>query len=149
MERQYEAYYSKHSAWIFLFVAIMIPIAMILSVVFWPDSLSWMRIMIATGFTIIMLILFFVTYKKDGIAIEVTDRNLILHKKTPVMIPLNEITQVSMNDGNGSFDMSIKTQAMKYSIHCFVKEQRIKKDQLITLLKNEGIRVITFDLSSD
>ena len=149
MDKQFEAHYSKHYAWMFLVMAVIIPAALILSVIFWPDTLFWMRILLSIALVTVMLVMFFITIQKDGIAIEVTDGKLILHKKTPIEIPLTDIIQVTMNDGNGSFDITVKTKDGKHSMHCFIKEQRKKKDQLITLLKNEGIRLITFDYSTD
>ena len=149
VEKQFEAHYSKHSAWMFLVMAVIIPTALILSVIFWPDKLIWTRILLSIALVTVMLVMFFITIRKDGIAIEVTDGKLILHKKTPIEIPLADIIQVIMNDGSGSFDMTVKTKDGKHSMHCFIKEQRKKKDQLMNLLKNEGIRLITFDYSTD
>lgn len=149
MQKQFEAHYSKHSAWMFLVMAVIIPTALILSVIFWPDTFFWMRILLSIAFVTVMLVMFFATIRKDGIAIEVTDGKLILHKKTPVEIQLADIIQVTMNDGNGSFDMTVKTKDEKHSMHCFIKEQRKKKAQLIALLKNEGINLITIDYSAD
>lgn len=149
MERSYDAYYSKHPAWMFLVMAVIIPTALILSVIFWPDKLIWTRILLSIALVTVMLVMFFITIRKDGIAIEVTDGQLILHKKTPIEIPLADIIQVTMNDGSGSFDMTVKTKDGKHSMHCFIKEQRKKKDQLMVLLKHEGIRLITFDYSTD
>ena len=149
MKKQFEAHYSKHSAWMFLVMAVIIPTALILSVIFWPDTFFWMRILLSIALVTVMLVMFFITIRKDGIAIEVTNEKLILHKKTPIEIPLTDIIQVTMNDGNGSFDMTVKTKDGKHSMHCFIKEQRKKKDQLMNLLKNEGIRLITFDYSTD
>lgn len=122
---------------------------LILSVIFWPDKLIWTRILLSIALVTVMLVMFFITIRKDGIAIEVTDGQLILHKKTPIEIPLADIIQVTMNDGSGSFDITVKTKDGKHSMHCFIKEQRKKKDQLMNLLKNEGIRLITFDYSTD
>lgn len=122
---------------------------LILSVIFGPDKLIWTRILLSIALVTVMLVMFFITIRKDGIAIEVTDGQLILHKKTPIEIPLADIIQVTMNDGSGSFDMTVKTKDGKHSMHCFIKEQRKKKDQLMNLLKNEGIRLITFDYSTD
>ena len=122
---------------------------LILSVIFWPDKLIWTRILLSIALVTVMLVMFFITIRKDGIAIEVTDGQLILHKKTPIEIPLADIIQVTMNDGSGSFDMTVKTKDGKHSMHCFIKEQRKKKDQLMVLLKHEGIRLITFDYSTD
>ena len=149
MQKQFEAHYSKHSAWMFLVMAIIIPTALILSVIFWPDTFFWMRILLSLGFVTVMLVMFFATIRKDGLALEVMDGKLILHKKTPVEIQLADIIQVTMNDGNGSFDMTVKTKDEKHSMHCFIKEQRKKKEQLIALLKNEGINLITIDYSAD
>ena len=149
MQKQFEAHYSKHSAWMFLVMAVIIPTALILSVIFWPDTFFWMRILLSIGFITVMLVMFFATIRKDGIALEVTDGKLILHKKTPVEIQLADIIQVTINDGNGSFDMTVKTKDEKHSMHCFIKEQRKKKAQLIALLKNEGINLITIDYSAD
>ena len=149
MERSYDAYYSKHPAWMFPVMAVIIPTALILSVIFWPDKLIWTRILLSIALVTVMLVMFFITIRKDGLAIEVTDGKLILHKKTPIEIPLADIIQVTMNDGSGSFDMTVKTKDGKHSLHCFIKEQGKKKDQLMVLLKHEGIRLITFDYSTD
>ena len=149
MKKDFEAYYSKHYAWMFLVAAVILPAALVLSIVFWPETFAWGRILLAIVFTTTMMIMFIITIQKNGIAIEVTDGKLILHKKTTVEIPLTDITQITMNDGNGSFDMSIKTPTQKHRMHCFIKEQRKKKDQFIALLKDNGIRLITFDHSTD
>ena len=149
VEKRFEAHYSKHSAWMFLVMAVIIPTALILSVIFWPDKLIWTRILLSIALVTVMLVMFIITIRKDGIAIEVTDGKLILHKKIPIEIPLADIIQVTMNDGNGSFDMTVKTKDGKHSMHCFIKEQRKKKDQFIVLMKNEGISLITFDYSAD
>ena len=149
VEKRFEAHYSKHPAWMFLVMAVIIPTALILSVIFWPNKLIWTRILLSIALVTVMLVMFFTTIQKDGIAIEVTDGKLILHKKTPIEIPLADMIQVTMNDGSGSFDMTVKTKDGKHSMHCFIKEQRKKKDQLMTLLKNEGISLITFDYSAD
>ena len=149
VEKRFEAHYSKHSAWMFLVMAVIIPTALILSVIFWPDKLIWTRILLSIALVTVMLVMFIITIRKDGIAIEVTDGKLILHKKIPIEIPLTDIIQVTMNDGNGSFDMTVKTKDGKHSMHCFIKEQRKKKDQFIVLMKNEGISLITFDYSAD
>ena len=71
---------------------------------------------------------------------------LILYKKHLIEIPIEDILKISIHDGDGSFDISIKTQTQKLSMHCFIKEQRKKKDEFITLLKNKGVEVVTFDL---
>lgn len=149
MQKQFEAHYSKHSAWMFLVMAVIIPTALIISVIFWPDTFFWMRILLSIAFVTVMLVMFFATIRKDGLALEVTNGKLILHKKTPVEIQLADIIQVTINDGNGSFDMTVKTKDEKHSMHCFIKEQRKKKAQLIALLKNEGINLITIDYSAD
>ncbi len=149
MQKQFEAHYTKHSAWMFLVMTVIIPVALILSVIYWPDSFLGGRIVMAIGFAAVMTVMFIITIRKDGIAIEVTDGKLILHKKTSVEIPLTDIIQITMNDGNGSFDMTVKTPATKYRMHCFVKAQRKKKDQFKVLMKKEGISLITFDYSTD
>ena len=149
VEKRFEAHYPKHPAWMFLVMAVIIPTALILSVIFWPNKLIWTRILLSIALVTVMLVMFFTTIQKDGIAIEVTDGKLILHKKTPIEIPLADIIQATMNDGSGSFDMTVKTKDGKHSMHCFIKEQLKKKDQLMTLLKNEGISLITFDYSTD
>ena len=74
------------------------------------------------------------------------DNKLILYKKHLIENPIKDILKISIHDGDGSFDISIKTQTQKYSMHCFIKEQRKKKDELIALLKDKGIRVDTIDI---
>ena len=89
--------------------------------------------------------MFVVTIRKDGIAVQVADDKLILYKKELIEIPICDITKISIHDGDGSFDISIKARTRKYSMHCFIKEQRKKKNELISLLKDKGILVNTFD----
>ena len=79
-------------------------------------------------------------------AVEITNNKLILYKKHPIDIPIEDVLRISIHDGNGSFDILVKTSSQKYSMHCFIKEQRKKKDEFITLLKDKVVKVVTFDL---
>lgn len=147
MKKEFEAYYSKHYAWIFFSLAVIFIIATALLWMFWIDGVSLTFVIICPIVAAIMLFVFAATIKKDGVAVEIAENKLILHKKEFVEIPLIDILKISIRDGDGSFDISIKTLATKYSMHCFIKEQRQKKDQLMALLKSKGIKVVTFDLS--
>ena len=95
----------------------------------------------------ILAYVFVITIRKDGVAVQITNNKLILYKKHLIEIPIKNILTISIHDGDGSFDILVKTSSQKYSMHCFIKEQRKKKDELIVLLKNKGIKVYTFDIS--
>ena len=75
------------------------------------------------------------------------DNKFFLYKRQPVEIPIEDIFKISIHDGDGSFDILVKTSSQKYSMHCFIKEQRKKKNELIFLLKIKGIKVDTFVIS--
>ena len=64
-------------------------------------------------------------------------------RKHIIQIPIRNILTVSIHDGDGSFDISVTTPTQKFSMHCFIKEQRKKKDEIVFLLKSKGIRVKT------
>ena len=94
----------------------------------------------------VLAYVFVITIRKDGVAFQIADNKLILYKKHIIEIPIKNILTVSIHDGDGSFDILVKTPTKKFSMHCFIKEQRKKKDELISLLKGKGTKVDTFDL---
>lgn len=145
MKKEFEAYYSRGYAWIFFSFAVMFLIAVVLLSVFWIDDISLIFIIACSMVTVSMILSFAAIIKKDGVAVEVTDNKLILHKKECVEIFLFDIRKILIYDRDGSFDISVKTTHRKYRMHCFIKEQRKKKDQLIKLLRGKGIKVDTFE----
>ena len=146
MKKEFEAYYSKAYAWIFAILMLLSLFGIVMFSVFWISNISFIAIVTLSIISLVFAYVFAITIRKDGVAIEITDNKLILYKKHPIEIPIKDILTISIHDGDGSFDILIKTSSQKYSLHCFIKEQRKKKDELIVLLKNKGIKVHTFDM---
>ena len=146
MKKEFEAYYSKAYAWIFAVLLLLFIFAIVMFSVFWISDLSLIFIVTLSVVSVVLAYVFFITIRKDGVAVQITDSNLILYKKHLIEIPIKDILTISIHNGNGSFDILIKTSSQKYSMHCLIKEQRKKNDELIVLLKNKGIKVHTFDM---
>ena len=146
MKKEFEAYYSKAYAWIFAVLLLLFIFAIVMFSVFWISNLSFIFIVTLSIISVVLAYVFIITIQKDGVAVQITDSNLILYKKHLIEIPIKDILTISIHDGDGSFYILIKTSSQKYSMHCFIKEQRKKKDELIVLLKNKGIKVHTFDI---
>lgn len=145
MNKEFEAHYSPAYAWIFfvLAVTLLIPVAVLAILkAFWIPVYILLIVISAIFFGV-----FAWAIRKKGIAVEITDGKLILYKKKPITIPLSEIYRISINNGNGSFDLSVKTVSKKYSIHCFIKEEQKKKREFVRLFKNRGIAVSKVDLN--
>ena len=145
--KEFEAHYAKGYAWIFLILAIALLLGSILLLVFQADDTLIVPIILFPIVAAIMIVMFITIIKKSGIAVEVEDDKLVLHKKHIIILPLTDILKASIHDGDGSFDIYIQTATARYSMHCFIKQQRKKKNELITLLQNRGITVTTFDLT--
>ena len=147
MKIEFEAYYSKAYAWIFAVLILLCVFGIVMLSVFWIFNVSLIAIVTLSIISLILSYIFAITIRKDGVAVQITDNKLILYKKHLIEIPIEDILKISIHDGDGSFDVSVKTQTKKYSMHCFIKEQRKKKEEFITLLKNKGVKVVTFDIS--
>ena len=147
MKNEFEAYYSKAYAWIFAVLMLLSLFGIVMLSIFWISNLSLILIVTLSLVSVVLAYVFIITIRKDGVAVQITDSNLILYKKHLIEIPIKDILTISIHDGDGSFDILVKTSSQKYSMHCFIKEQRKKKDELISLFKNKGIKVDTFDLS--
>ena len=147
MKKDFEAYYSKAYAWIFAVLLLLFIFAIVMFSVFWISNLSLIFIVTLSVVSVILAYVFVITIRKDGVAVQITNNKLILYKKHLIEIPIKNILTISIHDGDGSFDILVKTSSQKYSMHCLIKEQRKKKDELIVLLKNKGIKVYTFDIS--
>ena len=147
MKKEYEAYYSKAYACIFAVLILLLLFGIVMFSIFWIPNVSLIAILTLIIISAVFAYVFVITIRKDGVAVQIADNKLILYKKHIIEIPIKNILTVSIHDGDGSFDISIKTQMQKFSMHCFIKEQRKKKDEFITLLKNKGVKVVTFDLS--
>ena len=146
MKKEFEAHYSKAYAWIFAVLMLLSLFGIVMFSVFWISNVSLIAIVTLSIISVVLAYVFVITIRKDGVAIEITDNKLILYKKHPIEIPIIGILKISIHDGDGSFDISIKTPTQKFTMHCFIKEQRKKKDEFITLLKGKGIKVVTFDV---
>ena len=144
MKKEFEAYYSKAYAWIFVVLLLLFIFAIVMFSVFWISALSLIFIVTLLVVSVVLAYVFVITIRKDGVAVQITDSNLILYKKHLIEIPIKDILTVSIHDGDGSFDISVKTSTQKFSMHCFIKEQRKKKNELIFLLEIKGIKVDTF-----
>ena len=146
MKKEFEAYYSKSYAWIFAILMLLSLFGIVIFSIFWISNVSLIPIVTLSIISVVLAYVFVITIQKDGLAVQMTDNKLFLYKKHLVEIPIEDILKVSLHDGDGSFDISIKTPTQKFSMHCFIKEQRKKKDELITLLKDKGVKVVTFDM---
>ena len=146
MKKEFEAYYSKAYAWIFAVLMLLSLFGIVMFSAFWISNVSFIAIVTLSIISLVFAYVFAITIRKDGVAIEITDNKLILYKKHPIEISIKDILKISIHDGDGSFDISIKIPTQKFSMHCFIKEQRKKKDEFITLLKGKGVKVVTFDV---
>ena len=147
MKNEFEAYYSKAYAYVFVVLILLLLFGIVMLSIFWIPNVSLLATLTLTIISAVFAYLFFITIQKDGVAVEITNNKLILYKKHLIEIPIKDILTISIHDGDGSFDILIKTSSQKYSMHCFIKEQRKKKNEFITLLKNKGVKVVTFDIS--
>ena len=146
MKKEFEAYYSKAYALIFAILMLLSLFGIVMFSVFWISNVSLIAIVTLSIISVVLAYVFVITIRKDGVAIEIMDNKLILYKKHPIEISIKDISKISIHDGDGSFDISIKTSTQKFSMHCCIKEQRKKKDEFITLLKGKGVKVVTFDM---
>lgn len=146
MKKEFEAHYAKGYAWIFAILILLFLFGILMFSIFWIPELSPMAIIIFSIISLIFAFPFVITIRKDGVAVQIVDDKLILYKKELIELLICDIVKIKINDGADSFDISIKTQTQRYSMHCFIKEQRKKKDELITLLKKKGVQVILVDL---
>ncbi len=146
MKNEFEAYNSKAYAWIFAVLMLLPLFGIVMLSIFWISNVSLIAIVTLSIISVVLAYVFVITIRKDGVALQITDNKLILYKKHLIEIPLKDILTISIHDGDGSFDILVKTSSQKYSMHCLIKEQRKKKDEFITLLKNKGVKVVTFDL---
>ena len=147
MKNEFEAYYSKAYAYVFVVLILLLLFGIVMFSIFWISNVSLIAIVTLSIISVVLAYVFVITIRKDGVAVQITDNKLILYKKHLIEIPIKDILTVSIHDGDGSFDISIKTSTQKFSMHCFIKEQRKKKDEFITLLKDKGVKVVTFDVS--
>ena len=146
MKNEFEAYYSKAYAYVFVVLILLLLFGIVMFSIFWISNVSLIAIVTLSIISVALAYVFVITIRKDGVAVQITDNKLILYKKHLIEIPIKDILTISIHDGDGSFDVLIKTSSQKYSMHCFIKEQRKKKDEFITLLKDKGVKVVTFDV---
>ena len=141
MKKDFEAYHS--SAWGIVLLSVAI-VLFITGLIFYriEDALLFLEF---AAFVFFLVSLF--ALRNKGLAVEITDNKLILHKKEIVEISIYDIFEVSLHDGYGSFDITVKTAYEKYSMHCFIKNKTAKNKELISLLKSKDIRVSTYDIN--
>ena len=147
MKKEFEAYYSKAYAWIFAVLMLLSLFGIVMLSIFWISNVSLIAIVSLSITSVVLTYVFVITIRKDGVAVQIADNKLILYKKHIIEIPIKDILRVSIHDGDGSFDISVETSTQKFSMHCFIKEQRKKKNELIFLLEIKGIKVDTFVIS--
>ena len=146
MKKQFEAYYSEHWAWFWLFLCVGFFVLIAVFSIWWIETVSLIFILALSVCAVIFLLMFVKTKSQTGIAVEIIDNILILHKKEIVSIPIKDIQRIDVHNAYGSFDILVKTTSKKYSMHCFIKEQRQKKAQFIDYIKNNNIKLKTYDL---
>ncbi len=146
MKKQFEAYYSEYWAWFWLLLSIIFCVIIAGFSIWWIDSISLIFIIVSSICAITFLIMFVKIKSQTGIAVEIIDDILILHKKEIISIPIKDIQRIDVHNADGSFDITVKTANMKYSMHCFIKEQRQKKSLFIDYLKSNNIKLKTYDL---
>lgn len=143
MEKEFEAYYSKGSTWLFFAFVVVLLIIPLLFWPFWIPEFTLMFIITISIFCVIFLVVFnmlITAMKKDGLALSVENGALVLHKRKTVTIPLKDIVKITMSEAI-SFDISVKHANGRCSLHCFIKDQGTKKQEFVSLLEKKGIRV--------
>ena len=146
MKKQFEAYYSEYWAWFWFLLSIIFCVIIAIFSIWWIESISLIFIIVSSVCAVIFLLMFIKTKIQTGIAVEIIDDILILHKKETISIPIQDIQRIDVHDADGSFDILVKTADKKYSMHCFIKEQRQKKALFIDYLKNNNVKLKTYDL---
>ena len=146
MRKQFEAYYSEYWAWFWLFLSIIFCINITIFSVWWLGTISLTFIIVSSICAIVFFLMFVKTKSETGVAVEIIDDILILHKKEIISIPIEEVQRIDIHNADGSFDILVKTANNKYSMHCFIKEQRQKKTLFIDYLKSKNIKLKTYDL---
>lgn len=144
--KSFEAYYSRLYSCVLLISCCAVALMASFMYAYLPDAENekWHSIAVCTALAIFLLFMFIVNVRKSGIAVEICDQKLILHKKNKVEIPLNTITWVRLRRSMGSFDLYVKTADARYSMHCFIKQDLEKKYKLINILEGRGIKVYAF-----
>ena len=146
--KEFQAFYSKAYSAVFLIASIMVALLSVGSTFLGNGAEIWVLTAVTAALAILFFCLFTVNVRKSGVAVEVRDGKLVFHKKKRVEIPLKDITKVSMNVGFGSFDISVKTKTQRFSMHCFIKQDMAKKNQLRSLFESEDIHVSTYTNST-
>ena len=146
MKKQFEAYYSEYWAWFWFSLSIIFCVNIAVFSVWWLETISLTFIIVSSICAIVFFLMFVKTKRETGVAVEIIDDILILHKKEIISIPIEDIQRIDVHNADGSFDILVKTANNKYSMHCFIKEQRQKKTLFIDYLKSKNIKLKTYDL---
>ena len=116
MKKEFEAYYSKSYAWIFAVLILLFGFGIVMLSVSWIPNVSFIAIVTLSITSLVCAYMFMVTILKNGAAIQITDNKLILYKKHPIEIPIEYILKISIHDGDGSFDILVKTPTKKFNM---------------------------------
>ena len=146
VKKQFEAYYSEYWAWFWFSLAIVFCVNIAVFSVWWLETISSTFIIVSSICAIVFFLMSVKTKRETGVAVEIIDDILILHKKEIISIPIEDIQRIDVHNADGSFDILVNTANNKYSMHCFIKEQRQKKTLFIDYLKSKNIKLKTYDL---
>lgn len=154
MNKEFEAYYTHewNGIWFFLIAILCVCTIFSLAIGFVFNTLGiWLLVFALLAALSAGVIFAAKQYRyhsqQSGIAIEVANNTLILHKATTVVIPLSEIRKIGIHDEAGSFDLILYTHTGKESMHCFVADQPVKRQAFIDLIRSKNITIYTFTLT--
>ena len=88
MKKQFEAYYSEYWAWFWFLLSIIFCVIIAIFSIWWIESISLIFIIVSSVCAVIFLLMFIKTKSQTGIAVEIIDDILILHKKEIISIEL-------------------------------------------------------------
>lgn len=111
MKNEFEAYYSKAYAYVFVVLILLLLFGIVMLSIFWIPNVSLIAILTLAIISAVFAYVFVITIRKDGVAVQITDNKLILYKKHLIEISIKDILTISIHDGDGSFDILIKTSS--------------------------------------
>lgn len=154
MKKEFEAYYTHewNGIWFFLIAVLCAGTIFSLVIGFVFNTLGIWLLVFALLAVLSAGVIFAVKQyryhsRQSGIAIEVANNTLILHKATTVVIPLSEIRKIGIHDEAGSFDLILYTHTGKESMHCFIADHSIKRQAFMDLIRSKNIPIYTFTLT--
>ena len=147
MKGEFEAYHSQAYGKVFFAIGAFILLGAVMLSVAGIEGFSPFYFIILLISAAVFFAFARYALRNQGIALEIKDNTLLLYKRELIEIPLDDIIEISLHDGDGSFDIRVSHRGGTDSLHCFIGEQRKKKDEFIAVLKMYGVRVHTFDLN--